>query len=106
MKKQRFPSWQPKMGERAIVPAGPAGRHYIDVLDAVDVAQIKAGHRGYMPLRVVVKAPDGRVLDGFVWSENYGFWENIVAGDARTLPVLLRAVRRYYGQPDAYLDSD
>lgn len=105
--KKRFPDWKPEIGERALVPGGPACAHYVAELDADDVLAIENGHRGYTPLRVEIV--DTRLLGTtyesmavrmvLTWREGYHHWEG--DGIFNTLSAALRAVRRVDGGGDA-----
>lgn len=98
-KPKRFPSWQPTVGERALVPGGPANAQYVDELSADDVAAIENGHRGYTPLQLqIIGEPDDprheAVIDTIDYQDN-GYWlGNMVR--ARRPSDILRAARQYY----------
>lgn len=99
----RFKNWEPKEGEKALVPGGPGNASYVDALTADDVAAIQAGHRGYAPLRfyVVSKIARGYTLpddvlelvmyDSGSWQVSHAFrrWNRLDA--------CLADIRRYHG---------
>lgn len=101
----RFLNWEPTDGEKALVPENPFSAPYVDSLTAEDVAVIRAGHRGYAPLRfyVVTKVErdEGRIQPGDVLElvfYDHGAWQ--VSGVFRRwnrLDAVLSNIRHEHG---------
>jgi len=98
--KKRFPSWNPKVGERALIPGGPACAQYVDALNEQDVNAIQAGHRGYTPLRV--RITDNKIpvanTDLLWYDENRQVWLSSGGGFAKTLKSALQLASQYFGK--------
>lgn len=102
MPKQRFPSWNPQVGELALVPGNPANAHYVDKLTAKDVEAIKAGHRGYKPLRIHIKYGvsvgliiAGETFDLIWWDDRRKAWCSSKGGSVKDLRSVMRIANAY-----------
>lgn len=97
-KQKRFPSWRPQVGEKALVPGGPANAQYVAELNAQDVDAIEQGHRGYTPLRVRLYWKDRghtECFDLVQYDTHYKCWRSVRGGHAKTLSAVIRAANQY-----------
>ncbi len=120
MKARKFPNWHPVVGDKAVVPGGPACRRYIDNLTAEDCQAIENGHTGYSPIELhaiatsdkwtgATRYDKGEILDSFVYFESAGIrrrtgWYNGFQFVAKDLNALKRAINSYHGKGTATLD--
>ena len=108
MKKQKFPDWDPVVGERALIPSGE-----VCALTESDIDAIRSGHTGYYPLgiKIVDKAmldtvyeSKGYVIDILLYNEKTKDWWGVAR--VKDPSYALRAARRYYGNHVAYAVED
>lgn len=114
MAKKRFPNWHPTVGERALVPGGPANANYVAELSADDVAAIERGHRGYLPLKFHVFAGSDHHKGMPVWNKHDSldlFWYNertkrwVCGRDTfKSIASITRAVNQFHKTIDFYID--
>ena len=96
MKARRFPNWNPKVGERALITGNPASAQYVDTLTQADVAAIKNSHRGYAPL-ILDLWYDGEIFDRICYNEKRRVWESGRGGSCKTLSSALGLAGAYCG---------
>lgn len=110
MIRKRFPNWNPVVGERALVPGGPANAQYVDALNHHDIEAIEQGNRGYTPLRVRIWRPSSvekavHFSDLLYYDENKSVWCSSNGGTCKTLRGALTAASLYCGEKVAF-DAD
>lgn len=102
---KRFADWKPVAGEQALVPGGPANKHYVDTLTAAEAELICSGRRhGYLPLEFYVFAGDPKPIEypahckwvNDAWSVWISGAQNKYIGSigAKDLPAVERLIRK------------